>query len=285
MGAKSASSTPMRPPNQTLRVSADLKEQPRRPLRPGLRGQRDDDDRDHDDQHHAHDCRRPDGPADDGAAPPQPRAGDRPGRRRRSSPRSARRRPPSPAASAPRSSPACSACGSTILRRGPSSSAATRPPARRLGALGGVILTRPARRQLVDRRGVRAWPPTSRSCRSTTGSVDPQGRVLEDRMPYIWGGTSDNTETDFGGRRAAATPLGLRVARLQAPELSLRGSPARRSAPDDVHDECRGPALEADRFQCFSPQTSSPLARVPRLRDRRSSTRRFMSATAVHPVV
>ena len=67
-------------------------------------------------------------------------------------------------------------------------------------------------------------------------------------MPYIWGGTSDNTETDFGvTSRGGYDCSGFvwRVYKLQSyPE---RGRPRLDAhGPDDVHDERRGPALEAD---------------------------------------
>ncbi len=70
-------------------------------------------------------------------------------------------------------------------------------------------------------------------------------------MPYVWGGTSDGTETDFGvTARGGYDCSGFvwRVYKLQSypdegtPRLDAPG-------PDDVHDERRGPALEADRLQ------------------------------------
>ena len=74
-------------------------------------------------------------------------------------------------------------------------------------------------------------------------------------MPYIWGGTSDNTETDFGvTARGGYDCSGFvwRVYKLQSypdegrPRLDAHG-------PDDVHDQRRGPALEADLFQKLQP--------------------------------
>ena len=113
---------------------------------------------------------------------------------------------------------------------------------------------------------------------------DPHRRVLEDRDAVRLGRDERRHGDRLRRHRARRLRLlGLRLARLQAPELPERGNPRLDAAgPDDVHDERRGPeARSGSRSRSCSPRTSSSSARTaPTRRDRRSSTRRSTSATA-----
>ena len=141
----------------------------------------------------------PDQPVTMCAARPPPRAVARARRRPRTSSRPARARPGSRfrAASAPRSLPACSGCGSTTRRARTRSSSCRRIPPR-----ARKRRTRPRRSSSFTARRPRRSRPrrllraagssrTGRSRSSTTAFA----RV---GMPYIWGGTSDRPETEFG---------------------------------------------------------------------------------------
>ena len=176
-------------------------------------------------------------------------ARSRPGRERVRRRRPRRRAEGSGAASAPRSSPGCSGCASNHpAERGLARAAAERPRHPRRGrVLGGADPPVPTAGRS---KASRASPTPSRCPSSPTGrsgsSPPPFARV---GMPYIWGGTSDGAETEFGvSSRGGYDCSGLRLARLQAPALPGRGhSRLGAPRPDDLPDERRGAALGADR--------------------------------------
>ena len=101
-------------------------------------------------------------------------------------------------ASAPRSSPACSASASTTRRADDSLELLPNDPATRAEAAYSVA-------QILQFDGweVDARPDASPTRSSCPSSRDWQTQILDTAvarigMPYIWGGTSDGPETEFG---------------------------------------------------------------------------------------